>query len=147
MNKTLLYFLILQSEYKERIMSHFSRVKTIVRDLNVLKKALTDLNIEWITDTKSIKGYQGNSHKVNLIIPQKNNFDIGFNWNGQEYELIADLSFWEQSLSIETFLNKINQRYAFHKILNETEDQGFKIVNQQNENNGTVSLTLERWLN
>ena len=86
-------------------MSHFSRLKTIVYDLNILKKALTDLNINWIDETKKIKGYKGEIHEVNLIIPQNNNFDIGFNWNGQEYELIADLSFWEQSWSIETFLN------------------------------------------
>ena len=127
-------------------MSHFSRVKTIVRDLTILKKALTDLNIDWVSDTKQIKGYKGEMHEVNLIIPQNNNYDIGFNWNNQEYELIADLSFWNQSWSVETFLNKVNQRYAFHKILNETEDQGFKIVNQQNQNNGAVTLTLERWL-
>jgi hypothetical protein len=127
-------------------MSHFSRVKTIVRDLTILKKALTDLNIDWVSDTKQIKGYKGEMHEVNLIIPQNNNYDIGFNWNNQEYELIADLSFWNQSWSVETFLNKVNQRYAFHKILDETEDQGFKIVNQQNQNNGAVTLTLERWL-
>jgi len=146
LNKTFKELNVFKSKLKGKIMSHFSRLKTIVYDLNILKKALTDLNINWIDETKKIKGYKGEIHEVNLIIPQKNNFDIGFNWNGQEYELIADLSFWEQSWSIETFLNKVNQRYAVNKILTETEDQGFKLVNQKNENNGALTLTVERWL-
>ena len=59
-------------------MSHFSRLKTSIKEVNLLKKSLTNLNLIWEEKEQLIEGYQGETHKVNLVVSQKNNIDIGF---------------------------------------------------------------------
>merc|ERR1711935_405019 len=91
------------------IMSHFSHIKTRIQNLEYLEKALNQLCISYKTKSEKIKGYQNEVSEVNLSIPQSNGYDIGFNWNGKEYELITDLSFWQQKWSVETFMDKLSQ--------------------------------------
>ena len=36
----------------------FSKIKTKLYNLETLKQSLTDLNIEWTTEAKQVRGYQ-----------------------------------------------------------------------------------------
>jgi len=71
-----------------------------------LEKALNKLNISDEEQRKAID--DSKSYNTNLVISQSNGYDIEFVWNGQEYELVADMSFWEQSSPIETFIDTIS---------------------------------------
>jgi hypothetical protein len=127
-------------------MSHFSKIKTTLKDLTLLKKALTDLSISWGTEVKQLKGYKKQTTCANLVISQTNSYDIGFNWNGFEYQLVADLQFWQQPWSVELFLDKVTQRYAYHFIVDATEKQGFKTIEEVNLEDASIHLTLQRWV-
>ena len=94
-------------------MSHFTKIKTKLYNLETLKKSLTDLNFSWLAGESKVRGYQGQTHSAELLIQQENNHDIGFKWNGTEYELVTDLMFWSQDYSVDKFLNRVNQRYAY----------------------------------
>ena len=126
-------------------MSHFSKIKTTLKDLTLLKKALTDLSVNWDTEVKQIKGYKDQVDFANLVISQNNNYDIGFSWNGFEYQLVADLQFWQQPWSVELFLDKVSQRYAYHSIVESTEKQGFKAIEEVSLEDSSIQLTLQRW--
>lgn len=126
-------------------MSHFTKIKTALTDLNLVKKALSDLSIKWDANVKSMKGYKNQEHFANLVIKQSNGYDLGFTWNGVEYQLIADLQFWQQPWSVETFLDKVSQRYAYNSIIQTTELKGFQMVQEVNQENGSIKLTLQRW--
>ena len=126
-------------------MSHFSHIKTRIQNLEYLEKALIKLQVNCQKQQQEIVGYKNETFKVNLSIPQPNGYDIGFNWNGSEYELVADLSFWQQQWSLETFIDKVSQAYASETILNESTKQGFQAINQKNNIDGSVTLVLERW--
>jgi hypothetical protein len=126
-------------------MSHFSQIKTQLRDLTSLQAALTDVGIEWKAGPQDIRGYQGQTHHAAIAIEQENGYDIGFSWNGQEYELVADLQYWQQPLSVQGFLNRISQRYAYHTVMSETERQGFQLTEQQQNADGSIRLVLQRW--
>ena len=95
-------------------MSHFTKIKTKLYNLETLKKSLSDLNIEWNAQTNGVRGYQNTTHEAELVIQQNNKHDIGFKWNGTEYELVTDLIFWSQDISVDKFLNRVNQRYAYN---------------------------------
>ena len=73
-------------------MSHFTHIKTHFQNLFYLEKALNRLNINY----KQQEETNSNSSHISLIIPESNGYDISFCWNGQEYDLIADISFWEE---------------------------------------------------
>ena len=126
-------------------MSHFSNIKTEIRNLTSLKSALCDLGIDWKSGPDTIRGYQGQTHTAEVVIEQENDYDIGFRWNGKEYELVADLQYWEQPWSVQGFLNRVTQRYAYHTVVNETEKQGFQVSEQKNHEDGSIRLVLQRW--
>jgi Protein of unknown function (DUF1257) len=126
-------------------MSHFSQIKTQIRDLNALQLALTDVAANWKSGPQAVRGYRGQTRQAEVAIEQSNGYDIGFSWNGQEYELVADLQYWQQPLSVEGFLNQITQRYAYHTVVKETSRQGFQVAEQQQNQDGSIRLVLQRW--
>ena len=126
-------------------MSHFTKIKTKLYNLETLKKSLSDLNLVWTSDNKEIRGYRGQQHSAEIVILQENKHDIGFTWNGSEYELVADLMFWSQPYSVDKFLNQVNQRYAYNSILQVSEKEGFNFSESENSQDGSVRLVLRRF--
>ena len=122
-------------------MSHFTHMKTQFQNIFYLEKALSKLNIahkQKLTDSSK-------SSHINLVIPQSNGYNIEFSWNGQEYDLVVDMSFWEQPYPIENFINTISQKYAGEVIMGESQKMGFEPVNYQDNSDGSKILVLERW--
>ena len=130
-------------------MSHFSRIKTSIREIDLLKKSLTNLNLVWEEKEQLIEGYQGETHNVNLVIRQENNIDIGFEkTKDNSYQLVADLAFWDQPTSVDAFLDSLHKEYALTTVLEETKKQGFEKISQTtNQQNGEVVLIVEKWNN
>ncbi|AFY72321.1 Protein of unknown function (DUF1257) [Synechococcus sp. PCC 7502] len=125
-------------------MSHFSQVKTQIRTLEPLQKALTDLGLSW-KPAASAKSDRGQTVTAEVVIPQENGYDIGFKWNGQEYELVADMHYWQQPWTVESFLNKVSQRYAVQTVMTESAHKGFALTEQQQQQDGSIRLVLQRW--
>lgn len=127
-------------------MSHFTYIKTRFQNLFYLEKALNKLSI--VTNHKQkILNENSSNLDINLVIPQSNGYDIEFIWNGKEYELAVDMSFWEQPYPIENFMDKISQQYAIELIIGETEKTGFQPTECQQNSDGSNTLILERWNN
>ncbi len=126
-------------------MSHFSQIKTQIRNLVSLEAALKDLGISYQTGSTAVQGYQGQTHEAQVAIAQENGYDIGFRWNGTEYELVADLQYWQQPLTVDGFLRQVTQRYAYHTVITETTKQGFQVAEQQKQADGSIRLVLQRW--
>lgn len=126
-------------------MSHFSNIKTQIRNLDVLKTTLTNLGMDWKDGPAEVRGYQGLTAIASVVIEQDNNYDVGFSWNGKEYELVTDLQYWQQPLSVEGFLQKITQGYALETVLSESAKQGFAVTEQQTQKDGSVRLVVQRW--
>ena len=121
-------------------MSHLTYMKTRFQNLSYLEKALTKLNIVF---------NQQKSHpelsQHNLIIPQVNGHEIEFCWNGKEYELVVDLSFWNQPYPVQSFIDKVAQNYANENVIGESQKMGFQVINAQRNSDGSNTLVLERW--
>ena len=126
-------------------MSHFTHIKTRFQNLFYLEKALNRLNINFKKQEKVTENSKINN--VNVIIPQLNGYDIEFSWNGQEYEMIVDMSFWEQTSPIESFIDKIAQQYAGEVIIGESQKMGFQPIKYNQNIDGSNTLILERWNN
>lgn len=126
-------------------MSHFSQIKTQIRNLESLEDALTDLGIDWNRGQRPVRGYRGQTHDAEITIEQDNGYDIGFKWNGKEYELVADLQYWQQNLSVEGFLRQVTQRYALNTVVKESTRAGFQVAEQQKNTDGSIRLVVQRW--
>jgi hypothetical protein len=128
-------------------MSHFSQIKTKLRNLSSLQQALSDTGVPWELGPKSVRGYHGKTETAEVVIEQDNGYDLGFKLNSEtgNYELVADLQYWQQPLSVDGFLNQVTQRYAYHTVLNESTHQGFQVAEQVENADGSIRLVLQRW--
>jgi hypothetical protein len=126
-------------------MSHFTHIKTRFQNLFYLEKALNRLKITHTEQETSVT--ETASYHKSLVISQPNGYDIEFAWNGQEYELVVDMSFWEQSCPIESFIDKLSQQYAGEVIIGESQKTGFQPIKYQQNVDGSNTLVLERWNN
>jgi len=124
-------------------MSHFTHMKTRFQNLFYLEKALDRLNI--VHKQEIVNGSK--SSNINLVIPQLNNYDIKFCYNGKEYELVADISYWKQPYPVESFIDKIAQQYAGEVVIGESQKIGFQPVKYHQNSDGSNTLVLERWNN
>jgi Protein of unknown function (DUF1257) len=126
-------------------MSHFSQIKTKIRSLPALQSALTDLGLDWKAGPQPVVGYRGKTQTAALVVDQENGYGVGFSWNGQEYELVTDLDFWQQAWSVDRFLNLVTQRYAYHTVLSTTKAQGFQVTEEAKAEDGSIRLVVQRW--
>jgi len=126
-------------------MSHFTKIKTKLYDRSTIERSLSDLNINWETAVNPIIGYDKTEQNVDIVIHQNNNHDIGFKWNNNEYELVADFMFWDQTYSVDKFLNQIHQRYAFNLITQVGEKQGLQLVETENQETGSIRVLLRKF--
>jgi len=126
-------------------MSHFTNLKTSFKNLFHLENALNKLEIPYKREKKVIEGNNSKIYNVNLVIPQSNNYDITFNWSGEEYELVLDASFWIQPYPVESFINKLSQHYANDVIITESQKIGFQPIKSKQHVDGSNTITLQRW--
>nr|YP_010594904.1 hypothetical protein PKF95_pgp129 [Stephanopyxis turris]WAJ57639.1 hypothetical protein [Stephanopyxis turris] len=126
-------------------MSHFTSMKTRFQNLFYLEKALNKIEIVHERQKKLVSSSDSSAYNINLVIPQQNGYNIEFCWNGQEYELVVDMSYWKQDYPIEIFIDKIAQQYAGEVIIGESKKLGFQPVTYKQNNDGSNTLVLERW--
>ena len=126
-------------------MSHFTNIKTRFQNLFYLEKALDKLNINYQKRKKIISKSNIKLDYNDLVISQSNGSDIKFCWNGQEYQLVVDLSYWAQPYPIESFMDKIAQQYAGEVIVGESKKSGFQPIKYKENLDGSNTLVLERW--
>ena len=129
-------------------MSHFTSIKTTIRNKPQLIEALELLQYN-VTEDQELKvtGAHGIKHEVveaDVAITK----DIGFrlNPNSNEYELVADLETWNQSIPVERFIDKVTQQYARMTIYNSVTELGFKVDVEWEMDDNSIELTVSRWI-
>jgi hypothetical protein len=113
-------------------MSHFSTIKTKLYDRDLLAQSLNDMGVQNVfvaeeTNSLPVRGYKGQTQDADIVVQQDNGHDIGFRFNGIEYELVSDLQFWKQGLPKDLFLKRIAQRYSVNKVKQAAEEAGFNL--------------------
>ena len=130
-------------------MSHFSTIKTQLKDPEPLIKALNNLGYIVNQEDKFIKGYKGKFTAVDISMNLPGDTKVGFKWdnNSNAYELVTDLDLWKFDLPVERFISKVTQMYAYETIISKTKEDGYQIVEQKNQDDGSIELVLTKWDN
>ena len=130
-------------------MSHFSTIKTQLKEAEPLIKALKNLNFKINQEEKFVKGYKGKFTAVDISMDLPGDTKVGFKWdnNSNAYELVTDLDLWKFDLPVERFISKVTQMYAYQTIISKTQEDGYQIVEQKNKNDGSIELVLTKWDN
>ena len=130
-------------------MSHFSTIKTQLKEAEPLIKALKNLGYTLNQEEKFIKGYRGKFTAVDISMNLPSDTKVGFKWdkNSNAYELVTDLDLWKFEIPVERFISKVTQMYAYQTIISKTKEDGYQIVEQKNQNDGSIELVLTKWDN
>ena len=130
-------------------MSHFSTIKTQLKEAEPLIKALDNLGYIINQEEKFVKGYRGKFTAVDISMNLPGNTKVGFKWdnNSNAYELVTDLDLWKFEIPVERFISKVTQMYAYETIISKTKEDGYQIVEQKNQNDGSIELVLTKWDN
>ena len=130
-------------------MSHFSTIKTQLKEAKPLVKALNNLGYIINQEEKFVKGYRGKFTAVDISMNLPGDTKVGFKWNtnSKSYELVADLDLWKFELPVERFISKVTQMYAYQTIISKTKEDGYQLVEQKNKNDGSIEMVLTKWDN
>ena len=125
-------------------MSHFSTIKTKIKEKPYLIKALQLLQYDVQENIELVNPIDHQHEKVKVDVSIGN--DIGFRLNKDGvYELVADIQTWKDPVPPRRFVEKITQQYAKATILDIIEDKGFTIEKESTTIDNTIELVATRW--
>ncbi len=126
-------------------MSHFSTVKTKIKHKPQLIEALELLQYDVQEDQELVNPLNHQHEKVKVDVSIGN--DIGFRLNNNgEYELVADIQTWNQSIPPERLIEKVTQQYARMTVHNQVKELGFKVDEEWEMEDNSIELTVSRWI-
>ncbi len=133
-------------------MSHFTSVKTKIKDLVCLQRALKDLGYEFTAakDEQLVRvlGYQGDTTKAEMSIHASKTYDIGVKLTADgTYEFVADWWGVETTRGVEEeeFIKKLTQRYSYHKVMSEIKKRGYTIESEEQNEDNTIQVRVRTW--
>ena len=126
-------------------MSHFSTIKTKIKNKPELIEALQLLQYDVQEDQELINPLNHQHEKVKVDVSIGN--DIGFRLNSNgEYELVADIQTWKDPVPPKRFVEKVTQQYARMTVHNQVKEMGFKVEEEWEMDDNSIELTVTRWV-
>lgn len=123
-------------------MSQFVKVRTQLRDLEVVKHALDDLGVQYEADKTFTHMWSGTRKKADLVIQTGGgSFALVGNDEGV-LEAQGDNAVLRRQRKL---LDQISQRYAYHKVLGEATKAGFSLVEETRGADQVIRLVVRRW--
>ncbi|HBP17117.1 MAG TPA: hypothetical protein DEA08_04880, partial [Planctomycetes bacterium] len=95
----------------------------------------------------TVRGYQGDTTEAIAVIDTKSSYDIGVVQTADGYSLVGD---WEMlqvraGIEQEEFLQTLNKKYAYSKVLEEVSKQGYQVVEEEENEQNVVRVRVRRW--
>lgn len=129
-------------------MSHFTQLKTALRDEVLIKKALKALGHTVVEaeagQTVEVRGFFEESQAADFKILTQSKYDIGFKKNiDGSYEVVGD---WEllpkvSGVESEIFQKELKREYAKQTVLSIAEQQGYSVEAIETENGTEMVVT------
>ncbi len=122
-------------------MSHFTEIKTQIKDIEALRLACQEMGLNLLQDADA-RGYYENRTKGDYVIKLKGPYDIALNKQQDgTYGLTADL--WQGHVEKEVGHNygKLLQLYGVHKATIEARKKGLSVMRKQKQD-GSIKLVL-----
>ncbi|OPZ98752.1 MAG: hypothetical protein BWY71_01176 [Planctomycetes bacterium ADurb.Bin412] len=130
-------------------MSHFTKVKTVIREREVLCEALRALHHRFREGERLIvNGYQDNTETAEVVVHTGCKYDIGF--QRQRDGVYAAVADWNWGIRREAaprfhqdaFLGEINQKYAHLNVRRQARIHGWPIEEERVLDDGTIEVVV-----
>ena len=122
-------------------MSHFTTIKTQIKDLEALRHALQEMGLTLLTNAEA-RGFVNSTTTGEYVIKLKGPYDISLNKQPDgTYGLTTD--WWADHVEKEVGKDygKLLQLYGIHKATLEARKKGYNAL-RKTLPNGSIKLTL-----
>lgn len=127
-------------------MSHFTRVKTVIRDRDLLEDTLRQLHYNFQSgESVPIRGFAGTIVSGEVVIDTGCQYDIGFQRHSDgSYAVCADWLGVRGNTPIreQSFVQQINQTYAHLAVKRQVLQEGLIIEEERVLENGEIELVV-----
>ena len=132
-----------------RIMSHFTCIKTQIKERPYLIEALEIMghDVQENQELVITNPDHAEDHPVVHAEVAISN-DIGFRYNEetQTYDLYSDHATWNLNVPVERFRDKVNQQYARMLLHGTVKEEGFTVQEEWEMDDNSIELTVTRWI-
>jgi len=122
-------------------MSHFTTIKTQIKDIEALRSACNEMGLTLLQDAEA-RGYYENKIKGEFVVRLKGPYDIALNKQPDgSFGLTADL--WQGHVEQEVGqgYGKLLQLYGVHKAMREARKKGH-LVRRSQQQDGAIKLVI-----
>ena len=122
-------------------MSHFTTIKTEIKDLDALRVAAEELGLA-LEANATARGYAGNQLPGDFVLRLKGPYDVAIHRQPTgTYELTCD--WWDGHVAREVGekFGKLLQLYGVHKAMREARRKGH-LVQRRAQANGSIKLVI-----
>ena len=125
-------------------MSHFTEIKTQIKDIEALRSACQELGLTLLQNADA-RGYYENKTKGDYVVQLKGPYDIAVEPSAEKdgsFGLTTD--WWDGHVAKEVGagFGRLLQFYGVHKTLREAHARGLRAT-RRTEADGSILLTLE----
>lgn len=131
-------------------MSHFSEVKTSLRNQRFLERALSALGYSFELAQENcevgVRGFFGDTVSAHIRIDTGTRYDVGLRKQDDgSFSLVGD---WEllpkvAGIEREAFESKLKREYAKQAILSTAEEKGYSV--EVVENGENIEMVVNQW--
>jgi hypothetical protein len=122
-------------------MSHFTTIKTQIKDIDALRSACAELGLALEKDSEA-RGFYQNKIKGDYVIRLKGPYDVALNQQPDaSFGLTSD--FWEGYVEKEVGpkYGRLLQLYAVHKATHEARKRGH-LARRSQQQDGSIKLVI-----
>jgi|ERR1043166_211178 hypothetical protein len=122
-------------------MSHFTTIKTQIRDIDALRLACKELELP-LLQNDTARGWNQTTVKGDYVILLKGEYDIALQRQPDgSYSLVADFTMLPPDAGVGPKGGKLLQLYAVHKAMKEARKRGH-LVRRAQQQNGAIKLIV-----
>lgn len=122
-------------------MSHFTTIKTQIKDIEALRQACGELGLTLLQNTQA-RGYYENKIKGEYVIKLKGPYDIALNKQPDgSFGFTADLWAGHVEKEVGRGYGRLLQLYGVYKATREAKRKGL-LVRRSQQQNGAIKLVI-----
>ena len=122
-------------------MSHFTEIKTQIKDIEALRSACLEMGLPLLQNTEA-RGYYENKTKGDYVVRLIGPYDIALNKQADgTFGLTADFYQGHVEQEVGKGYGKLLQLYGVHKATLEARKKGLSVL-RRHQPNGSIKLVL-----
>jgi len=124
-------------------MSQVVEVSLVVQGLAALIQAIVESGLQH-EEASELVTADGRHHAVDLVVTDQTGAQVGVKLDARS-GVATFVGHDEEDGRTRALANRVAQRYAYSKTLEELRRKGYQIAREEKQKDGTIKLVAQRW--